>query len=76
MSERAVKEGTAGRSWSDAMNAMVACYREGIAISRERQAIPPDALVRSRPRISQYLLLMLLIVTLCISATYWVTRLL
>jgi hypothetical protein len=37
MSRRAVEEGTIGRSWGQAMDAIVDCYREGIAISGGRQ---------------------------------------
>jgi hypothetical protein len=42
MSKRAVEEGAAVRSWSHAMDAIVACYREGIEISRERHAMASD----------------------------------
>ena len=71
MSKRAVEEGAAGRSWSHAMDAMVACYREGIAMSRQRQAVPSDAPARPHSRIPLYLLLVLFIVTLSLCATYW-----
>jgi hypothetical protein len=37
MSRRAVEEGATGRSWARAMEAMVVCYREGIAVARERE---------------------------------------
>ena len=74
MSKRAVEEGAAERSWSHAMDAMVACYREGIAISRERQAMTSDASAtpRSSIRLPQYILFILFVVILSSCATYWV----
>jgi hypothetical protein len=41
MSRRAVEEGVVGRAWGQAMNTMVDCYREAIAISGERQPKSP-----------------------------------
>jgi hypothetical protein len=73
MSRRAVEEGTAGRSWSHAMDAMVACYREGIAISREQLAKPSNARVRPRSKLPRYLLLT---VALFCAVIYWATPLL
>ena len=37
--KRTRAEGTAGRTWFDAMNAMVDCYREGIAIAEQRSGM-------------------------------------
>jgi hypothetical protein len=71
MSKRAVEEGAAGKSWSHAMEAMVNCYREGIAISREQQAMALNVIPRPRLRISRYLMLMFFIVTLLLGITYW-----
>lgn len=70
MSKRAVEEGAAGKSWSHAMQEMVACYREGIAIS---SPIPPsDTIHRLGPRLRtlRYALLVLFIITLLLGATY------
>jgi hypothetical protein len=47
MSRRAIEEGTIGRSWEQAMNAMVDCYREVVAISRDWQ--PTASRVHRRP---------------------------
>jgi glycosyltransferase involved in cell wall biosynthesis len=60
MSRRAVTEGTKGRTWHDAMEAMVSCYREAIQVSRaqrppkETSYVPPpdvhESLRKRNPR--------------------------
>jgi hypothetical protein len=37
--KRTRTEGTAGRTWHDAMEAMVDCYREGIAMAEQRSGM-------------------------------------
>lgn len=40
---RVLEEGSEGRTWFDAMEAMVDCYHEGIALARDRENVAKPA---------------------------------
>ncbi|KZT56971.1 glycosyltransferase family 4 protein [Calocera cornea HHB12733] len=83
MSRRACTEGVKGRTWHDAMEAMVQCYREAIQVSRQqrgpkqRSPVPPpdvhESLRKRNPR-SRELGVLLIICFISSIVGVWVSQ--